>query len=139
VNRRVSLREHLAALREADQRFDAERDRRYHEVDIERERALKIKETADLAALELARTIQTYKDEKANELREQINSERNLYATKSDLEASAAKIMVTVQANSDYVSSAQGSKAGIQQFTTSTLAFVGVIAALAAALGHYVT
>ena len=60
-------------------RFYEERDRRYNEVNIEREKALKIKETADLAALGLAREIQTYKDEKANELREQINSERGHY------------------------------------------------------------
>ncbi len=82
----VSLKEHLAAIRKGDLRFDAERDRRYAEVNIEREKALKIKETADLAALQLAREIQTYKDEKANLLREQINSERGLYATNKDLE-----------------------------------------------------
>jgi hypothetical protein len=82
----VPLKEHLAALREADLRFNEERDRRYAEVNIEREKALKIKETADLAALRLAREIQTYKDEKANELREQINSERGLYATNKDID-----------------------------------------------------
>lgn len=82
----VPLREHLEALRAADMRFEEERDRRYSEVNIEREKALKIKETADLAALQLAREIQTYKDEKANELREQINSERGLYATNKDID-----------------------------------------------------
>jgi len=82
----VPLKEHLAALRDADRRFEDERDRRYTEVNIEREKALKIKETADLAALQLAREIQTYKDEKANELREQISSERGLYATNKDID-----------------------------------------------------
>jgi hypothetical protein len=82
----VPLKEHLEALRAADMRFEEERDRRYTEVNIEREKALKIKETADLAALQLAREIQTYKDEKANELREQISSERGLYATNKDIE-----------------------------------------------------
>jgi hypothetical protein len=82
----VSLKEHLEALRVADRRFEDERDRRYSEVNIEREKALKIKETADLAALQLAREIQTYKDEKANELREQISSERGLYATNKDID-----------------------------------------------------
>lgn len=82
LEERVAL---LTALREADERLYAERDRRYAEVDVEREKALRIKETADLAALQLAREIQTYKDEKANELREQINSERNLYPTKSQM------------------------------------------------------
>ena len=51
----VPLQEYLAAVRESDLRFEAERDRRYTEVNLEREKALKIKETADLAALELAR------------------------------------------------------------------------------------
>lgn len=83
---------HTEALREGDLRFLEERDRRYTEVNIEKEKALKIKETADLAALSLAREIQTYKDEKANELREQINSERGLYATKDDLRAAVEKI-----------------------------------------------
>lgn len=82
----VPLKEHLAALRDADIRLNEERDRRYAEVNIEREKALKIKETADLAALGLAREIQNYKDEKANELREQISSERGLYATNKDIE-----------------------------------------------------
>jgi mevalonate kinase len=82
----VLLREHINALRVADQRFDAERDRRITEVGQEREKALKIKETADANALELAREIQKYKDAKANDLREQINSERGLYATKEDVE-----------------------------------------------------
>ncbi len=81
----VSLREHIEALRAAD-------DRRYAEVNIEREKALKIKETADLAALQLAREIQSYKDEKANQLREQINSERGLYATNKDLDPVKAYI-----------------------------------------------
>jgi hypothetical protein len=82
----IPLKEHLEALRIAGRRFDDERDRRYKEVGEEREKALKIKETADMAALQLAREIQTYKDEKANELREQINSERGLYATNRDIE-----------------------------------------------------
>ena len=75
----VSLKEHLETIIRLN-------DQRYKEVNIEREKALKIKETADLAALQLAREIQTYKDEKANELREQINSERGLYATNKDIE-----------------------------------------------------
>lgn len=95
-------------LREADKRFYEERDRRYTEVNIEREKALKIKETADLAALGLAREIQTYKDEKANQLREQINSERGLYASKDDLAAAEDKIMANVRPLSDYIASQQG-------------------------------
>lgn len=69
-----TLKEHYDALRVADQR------------------ALQIKEEADVRALELAREIQTYKDEKANELRSQIESERGLYATKDDVIAAIEKV-----------------------------------------------
>ena len=75
-----TLQEHFKALDLANEKFFAERDRRYSEVNIEREKALKIKEEADKAALGLAREIQSYKDEKANQLREQIASERGTYA-----------------------------------------------------------
>lgn len=64
-----TFKEHFDALREADQR------------------ALRIKEEADKVALGLARDIQIYKDEKANELREQINRERNLYVTNDKFDA----------------------------------------------------
>ena len=73
----ISLREHLTAIREAD-------DRRYREVNAEREKALRIKELADATALQLAREIQVYKDEKANELRAQIESERGNYITRPE-------------------------------------------------------
>ena len=82
----VSLKEYFEIIISLHDRFLEERDRRYTEVNIEKEKALKIKETADLAALQLARDIQIYKDEKANELREQINSERGLYVTNKDFE-----------------------------------------------------
>lgn len=70
----VSTRKHLEALREADQR------------------ALAIKEQADEKALSLAREIQTYKDEKANELRSQIERERGEMATKDDLAGAVEKV-----------------------------------------------
>jgi hypothetical protein len=81
----IPLREHLAALRAADALLAAERDRRNTEVGVEKEKALRIKDTADRDALDLARQGQTYRDEQSNKLREQINSERGLYATKDDL------------------------------------------------------
>jgi hypothetical protein len=99
----IPLREHLEALRAADKELAAERDRRYAEVNIEREKALKIQQTADHAALELARQIQTYADEKANELREQIASE--LGSQKKEIEAQ-------IQPISDYVAAQQGRSGG---------------------------
>lgn len=108
----VSLREYLALNDAWQVRFDGERDRRYTEVAQEREKALKIKETADLAALQLAREIQTYKDEKANELREQINSERGRYVTQDQLRQIEEKIEATLKPVIEYVSSQQGARSG---------------------------
>jgi len=76
---------HNEALRESEEKFQTERDRRYSEVNVEREKALKIKEKADESALMLAREIQVYKDEKANQLREQISSERGQYVTRVEM------------------------------------------------------
>jgi hypothetical protein len=53
----VPLRTHLTALRVADEKFAAERDRRYSEVADERAKALQIKDEADKTALSLARQI----------------------------------------------------------------------------------
>jgi len=148
----VSLREHLAQrlaqtehriderdryLRQADFRLAEERDRRYREladerdrryaeVATEREKALKIKETADLAALGLAREIQTYKDEKANELREQISSERGLYATKDDLGAVVREVQAQLKPLNDYILSQQGRSVGIG--TSATILVTAIVA-----------
>ena len=72
---------HNEAIRSEQEKFQGERDRRYMERDDLRAQALKIKEEGDARALELARQIQTYKDEKANELRSQIERERGTYVT----------------------------------------------------------
>src|SRR6186997_467936 len=74
----ISWREYV------DTRFDAQKE------------ALTIKDSERQEALRLAREIQTYKDEKANELREQINRERILYATKDDLKAAVEKFEVAI-------------------------------------------
>ena len=93
--------------------FLEERDRRYYEVDQEREKALKIKEQGNQDALELARQIQTYKDEKANQLREQINSERGIYATKADLRSLEEKVGVRIDPVVTYVSAQTGKGQGL--------------------------
>jgi hypothetical protein len=109
----ATLGEHLAALRVAEEKFQQERDRRYSEVAQEREKALKIKETADLAALELAREIQTYKDEKANELRSQIERERGSYTTQGDLKAVVEKFEAMVKPLGEWIAAQQGRSAGL--------------------------
>ena len=116
---------YVDAMQKAEERFMEERDRRYTEVNIEKEKALKIKETADLAALQLARDIQIYKDEKANELREQIGSERGLYVTRPELKP----LM-------DYVSLMQGREKGIGLSANVLVGVVTVGAAVAGVIGY---
>jgi hypothetical protein len=81
----VSLKEHFETVIAAN-------DRRYAEVNIEREKALKIKEEADRRALELARENQSLRDEKANGILEFVKSERGSYATNKDIEPLKAYI-----------------------------------------------
>jgi hypothetical protein len=77
---------HNKAMRAANKAFHDERDRRYAEVNVEREKALKIKETADLAALSLARESQVYKDQQADVMREKNLAASGIYATNTDLQ-----------------------------------------------------
>lgn len=128
---------HMAALREADERiaaekerFNQERDRRYSEVNIEREKALKIKEEADKAALGLAREIQQYKDEKANQLREQINSERGTYPTKEELAASVREITAMIAPLTAFVEGRRGEQQGAAASINRMLSIIGGLAAL---------
>lgn len=109
----VPIREHLETIRGLEHQLDDERDRRYSEVALEREKALKIKETADLAALQLAREIQTYKDEKANELRSQIERERGDYPTRGELAAAVDKFEALVKPLAAYVNAQTGRSEGL--------------------------
>lgn len=104
---------HTTSMQAAQERFDNERDRRYAEVALEREKALKIKETADLAALQLAREIQEYKDEKANELRSQIERERLTYTNKDDLKQVVEKFEASMAPVANYVVGQIGREKGI--------------------------
>jgi vacuolar-type H+-ATPase subunit H len=141
----ISLREYFEALDRSNDKIDQwvfrfyeERDRRINEVNIEREKALKIKETADLAALGLAREIQTYKDEKANELRSQIERERGNYATRSDLVAMGDKFEAQLKPISEYVVGQQGGPRAITSAMLFSALFVGVaVIGVIVALANY--
>jgi hypothetical protein len=121
----VTLREHLESLHVSD-------DRRYAEVAVEREKALKIKEVADLAALELARQIQTYKDEKANELRSQIERERGSYATQQDLKGATDKLEAIIAPLLANLAASRG-KSNLWQILVA--AVVAVVATVSAVKG----
>lgn len=122
---------HSEALRSAEEKLQAERDRRYAEVKSAEEKALRVKEQADRDALGLAREIQTYKDEKANELREQINSERGLYATKDDLTSAIKEMSATIRPVVDFMTATQGGhaqrRADVGQFNWSVNLVVGIV------------
>jgi hypothetical protein len=111
-------------------RFSTERDRRYSEVNIEREKALKIKEEADKAALGLAREIQVYKDEKANQLREQINSERGTYPTKEELAAAIREVTAMIAPLTAFVEGRRGEAQGVASSVNRMLSIIGGLAAL---------
>jgi hypothetical protein len=137
----VPLRQHLEALRAADAATAAERDRRYAEVAVEREKALRIKETADLAALELARQIQTYKDQQHNGLLQQIDRERARYPTKDDLSAAVDKMQAQIVPLAEYVAAQQGRSGGESDTRTErrldvgqALQIITIIVAVAAVL-----
>jgi hypothetical protein len=109
----VDLKDHFDALRAADQR------------------AIQIKEEGDRRALELAREIQSYKDEQANNLRSQIESERGNYATKTDLAALGDKIGLRLgPLETDHLLR-QGKSQG---FGMSTKLVVGMISAVGGVL-----
>ncbi len=97
-----------------------ERDRRYSEVKQAEEKALRIKEEADKTALGLQRDNQQYRDEKGNELREQIERERGTYITRTEFKPIA-----------DYVTGQSGPRA----ITGTTIA--AFVAAAALLLGAY--
>ena len=78
---------HNEAMRVAEEKFQTERDKRYTEGNELRAMALKIKETADANALELASESQTYKEARNDAMREQNLKETGIYATRDDLAA----------------------------------------------------
>lgn len=80
------------ALRQAEEKFQTERDRRYTEVNIEKEKALRIKEEADKVALGLASENQKLKEAQHNEVLNSWRDERANYATKHELTSAIEKL-----------------------------------------------
>jgi hypothetical protein len=137
----IPLREHLEALRAADAALAAERDRRYSEVAAEKEKALRIKESADEKALDLASQIQTYKDQQHNGLLQQIDRERARYPTKDDLSAVTDKMQSQITPLTEYVVAQQGRSGGASESRTErrldtgqALQILTAVAAVAAVL-----
>lgn len=138
----ISLREYFEALRRADEKyqhaeekFQTERDRRYTEIAIAREKALAIKERADETARILVAQNQAYRDEKANELREQISSERGRYLTREEYstahEALADKVDTGLKPLNEFVSAQQGRREGIAGGAAVLYGVIALVVALA--------
>jgi hypothetical protein len=134
----IPLRDHLEALRVADARFFEERDRRYAEVAEARAEALKIKEEADKVALDLARQIQTYKDEAHNGLLQQLDRDRAKSVTQAELKAEVEKIHATLDPLGAYLTGQKGIARGVG--LSANVAFMLVVgaAALAGFLGYVI-
>jgi hypothetical protein len=135
------------ALRAADEKLQNERDRRYGEVNIEREKALKIKETADLAALELARESQVYKDERNDAMREQNLSQTGAFATHSDLALVAEKMETSINSVAErmeaalsplvtFMQTSQGEGKGVNQVWSYLIAAASIGLALVTAVAY---
>lgn len=128
---------HQDSLALANEKFAAERDRRYSEVKQAEEKALKVKEEADKSALGLAREIQLYKDEKANQLREQINSERGTYPTKEELASAVRELTAMIAPLTGYMKQSQGEHSGSSQSLARMMGVVAILAGLST-LGTFV-
>lgn len=105
---------HNEAMRVSEERFQTERDKRYTEGNELRAMALKIKETADANALELASESQTYKEARNDAMREQNLKETGIYATRDDLAEVVKSMEKALKPLVDYVSGQQGSLKGSQ-------------------------
>jgi hypothetical protein len=103
-----TLKQYMDAQSEAQSRFEDERDRRYTEVNIEKEKALKIKETADLAALSLARESQTYKEQQNDALRDKNLQDSGVYAKNSDVAQMIGDLKKSLEPFLNYVTTQQG-------------------------------
>jgi len=103
---------HNEAMRAAEEKFHAERDRRYTEVKVEAEKAIKVKETADLAALTLARESQLYKDQQADIMREKNIAASGIYATNTDLANVVDKMEKALKPLVEFVNAQQGADKG---------------------------
>ena len=118
---------HNEALRSAEKDLQTERDRRYFEVKEAEKEALRLKDDADKSALQLAREIQSYKDEKANQLRSQIEQERGTYAQKTDLVSAVEKLEVALKPLLAYSMNQQGRSAGISAAWGVMIGVVGLL------------
>ena len=115
------------ARRDDETKFQFERDRRYTEINIEKEKALKIKETADLAALELARESQKYKEERNDAMREQNIGDRGAYATHADVAMVVERMERSLKPLVDFANKQQGQDQGAKDSSGKIYGMIALI------------
>ena len=139
---RISDRDHNEAMRLSDVAHnehlrDAD-DRRYAEVNVEKEKALLIKTTADDEAMRLARESQVYKDQQTDVMREKNLAASGVYATNADLAALVTatnasltavvdKIEKSLKPVFEFVSAQQGMDKGATETKGSLYATIALI------------
>jgi chromosome segregation ATPase len=96
-------REHAQEVKELHRRLDEERDRRISEVRKADQEAIATKDQGDQRALELAREIQVYRDEKSDRERERINKESLLYVNRDQLDSSVRELKSAIDSVQDTV------------------------------------
>jgi len=142
---RVSDRDHSEAMRISDvahnEAMRSADDRRYAEVNVEKEKALLIKTTADDEAMRLARESQVYKDQQSDAMREKNLAASGIYATNADLSAVTSTLNANLLAVSDkiekslkpvfeFVSSQQGVNRGSTDSTSKMYTNIAIICSI---------
>jgi len=142
---RIADRDHSESMRLSDVAHNevlrAADDRRYAEVNVEKEKALLIKTTADDEAMRLARESQVYKDQQTDVMREKNLAASGVYATNADLAAIVTntnaslaavvdKIEKSLKPVFEFVSAQQGIDRGATQTTNKLNDNIGLIIAL---------
>ncbi len=143
VTESVSLREYMQTLISEAERRNSDRfaaqDKALVAAFAASKEALAIKDRADRDALDLARQIQTYKDEKANELREQISRERMNYASKDDLKAAVEKLEVSITPLLSFMASQRGHSSGMDKGWAILIGAAGLVATVIGAVAIIVS
>ena len=147
------LERHTSELRHADSRFYEERishlqdtiasnDRRYTEVNIEREKALSIEKNSTAEALRLAREAQNVKDKQTEQLRDETLGKSGIYATNDGVNKMFKDFEKTITDEltkiNNFISGQRGATGARGKMTATTIAaftaaatlFGGVITAL---------
>ena len=122
---------HNEAMRAADVRFHNERDRRYAEAATLNAVALKIKETADLAALTLAREGQVYKESQNDIMRDSSLRQSGIYATNDSVTSALTELKSSFDTALapivDFISKQQGASQGIDLTWGKIGAVLGIL------------